>query len=96
MRGCVRSLPIFRFNQETTMSATSAKPLELNEEEQRIYERLSSCFDEECRRVAKLLADTIAASAAAASFPATSSWGWAFANKVLEPRAPRVGWPRWG
>lgn len=38
------------------MSTTHAPSLELNEEEQRIYERLSGCFDEECKRVAKLLA----------------------------------------
>jgi hypothetical protein len=31
--------------------------LELNAEERRIYERLAGCFDEECKRVAKLLAD---------------------------------------
>jgi len=39
------------------MSLSKSEPLELNEAEQRIYERLQGCFDEECKRVAKLLAD---------------------------------------
>ncbi len=39
------------------MAALPAQPLELNEEEQRIYERLGECFDQERKRVAKLLAD---------------------------------------
>lgn len=37
--------------------AVSPRPeIELNEEEQRIYERLADCFEEERRRVARLLA----------------------------------------
>lgn len=39
------------------MSISRVAPLELNEEEQRIYERLRGCFDEECKRVAKLMAN---------------------------------------
>ncbi len=39
------------------MSTSQIEPLTLNDEEQLIYERLSGCFDEECKRVAKLLAD---------------------------------------
>jgi len=39
------------------MSFTPVEPMELNEEEQRIYERLEACFEQERRRVAKLLAD---------------------------------------
>jgi hypothetical protein len=31
--------------------------IELNEAEQRIYDRLEDCFEQERRRVAKLLAD---------------------------------------
>lgn len=31
--------------------------IELNEEEQQIYERLADCFDQERKRIAKLLAD---------------------------------------
>ena len=40
------------------MSASPVEPLELNEEEQRIYERLGACFEQERKRVAKLLAGT--------------------------------------
>lgn len=37
--------------------AISPRPeIELNEEEQRIYDRLADCFEEERRRVARLLA----------------------------------------
>jgi len=37
--------------------ALSPRPeIELNEEEQRIYERLADCFEQERRRMAKLLA----------------------------------------
>jgi len=39
------------------MSLTPVEPMELNEEERRIYERLEACFEQERRRVAKLLAD---------------------------------------
>lgn len=39
------------------MSISRVASLELNEEEQRIYERLRECFDEECKRVAKLMAN---------------------------------------
>lgn len=39
------------------MALSTREPLELNAEEQLIYERLSGCFDDECKRVAKLLAD---------------------------------------
>ena len=38
------------------MAIPVREPLALNAEEQRIYERLQGCFDEECKRVAKLLA----------------------------------------
>lgn len=38
------------------MAAAEAKSLALNEEEQRIYERLEHCFEQERKRVAKLLA----------------------------------------
>lgn len=38
------------------MATTSCEPLELNEEELLIYQRLSGCFDEECKRIAKMLA----------------------------------------
>jgi hypothetical protein len=54
--GSGESLPIFHFLQESIMATSPTEPLALNEEEQRIYERLSRCFDEECKRVAKLLA----------------------------------------
>lgn len=38
--------------------AISPRPeIELNEEEQRIYDRLEDCFEQERRRVARLLAD---------------------------------------
>ena len=39
------------------MSASIREPLSLSDEEQLIYERLAGCFDEERKRVAKLLAD---------------------------------------
>jgi hypothetical protein len=39
------------------MATPLREPLELDEQEQRIYERLADCFDEERKRVAKLLAD---------------------------------------
>ncbi len=39
------------------MSETPAQSLELTEAEQQIYERLGDCFDQERKRVAKLLAD---------------------------------------
>lgn len=39
------------------MAALPTQPLELNEEEQRIYKRLEECFDQERKRVARLLAD---------------------------------------
>lgn len=38
------------------MATSHVEPLELNEEEQRIYERLGDCFEQERRRIAKLLA----------------------------------------
>ena len=38
------------------MATSSPEALTLNDEEQLIYERLSGCFDEERKRVAKLLA----------------------------------------
>lgn len=38
------------------MATSVREPLELDEQEQRIYERLADCFDEERKRVAKLLA----------------------------------------
>ena len=38
--------------------AISPRPeIELNEEEQRIYDRLEDCFEQERRRMAQLLAD---------------------------------------
>ena len=39
------------------MATSTPEPLALNDEEQRIFQLLKGCFDEECRRVAKLLAD---------------------------------------
>lgn len=39
------------------MCDSMREPLSLNDEEQLIYERLAACFDEERKRVAKLLAD---------------------------------------
>jgi hypothetical protein len=39
------------------MSTSHPQAIELNEHEQRIYERLEACFEEERKRVAKLLAD---------------------------------------
>ena len=38
------------------MATTPVKELELNDEEQRLYELLGECFEQERRRVAKLLA----------------------------------------
>lgn len=39
------------------MATQPLEPMELTESEQLVYERLSGCFDEECKRVARLLAD---------------------------------------
>jgi hypothetical protein len=39
------------------MAYSNSEPLELSDEEQQIYERLGDCFDQERRRMAKLLAD---------------------------------------
>jgi hypothetical protein len=39
------------------MATSSLEALTLNDEEQLVYERLSGCFDEERKRIAKLLAD---------------------------------------
>lgn len=38
------------------MAISSREEIELNEEEQRIYERLGDCFEKERRQVARLLA----------------------------------------
>jgi len=38
------------------MAATCPEPVDFNEEEQRIYELLGDCFEQERRRVAKALA----------------------------------------
>ncbi len=38
------------------MAISQSDSLELNDAEQLLYERLSGCFDEECKRVAQLLA----------------------------------------
>ncbi len=39
------------------MATSSLEGLTLNDEEQLVYERLAGCFDEERKRIAKLLAD---------------------------------------
>ncbi len=39
------------------MATSSLEALTLNDEEQLVYERLAGCFDEERKRIAKLLAD---------------------------------------
>ncbi len=39
------------------MATSSLEALTLNDAEQLVYERLSGCFDEERKRIAKLLAD---------------------------------------
>jgi hypothetical protein len=39
------------------MSTSPQESLDLNEEEQLLYERLEGCFEQERKRVAKLLAD---------------------------------------
>ncbi len=39
------------------MATSSLEALALNDAEQLVYERLAGCFDEERKRIAKLLAD---------------------------------------
>ncbi len=39
------------------MATSTPQSLALNDEEERIFQLLKGCFDEECKRVAKLLAD---------------------------------------
>ncbi|WP_146452583.1 hypothetical protein, partial [Bythopirellula polymerisocia] len=39
------------------MSTSPQESLDINEEEQLLYERLEGCFEQERKRVAKLLAD---------------------------------------